>query len=252
MSPVVDEPSCRWARWQMFPLADEPAGRWARTPDRWHTGPLAHRTAGTPDRWRTGPLAHWTAGTLDRWHTGPLLHWTAGYTGPLATPDRWHTGPAGTLTCWHIDPLWKAKVQQAQTTRCHIMALLHLLSSLTALLPVIASFQPIALLPHPPLLILHPFIVWLRCSSYVALMWERKQTHFISQALSIPLFIHNDRKQQLAYRPLIHDRTLYLARCRYRCTMQPNREVQDFIDNHTHNECKNHNACNTLLGLMRT
>ena len=39
--------------------------------------------------------------------------------------------------------------------------------------------------------------------------WERIQTHFISRALSIPSFIHNDRKRQHAYIPPIHDRNLY-------------------------------------------
>ena len=38
--------------------------------------------------------------------------------------------------------------------------------------------------------------------------WERIQTHFISRALSIPSFIHNDRKRQHAYLPPIHDRNL--------------------------------------------
>ena len=43
--------------------------------------------------------------------------------------------------------------------------------------------------------------------------WERIQTHFISRALSIPSFIHNDRKRQHATLPPIHDRNLYLAEC---------------------------------------
>ena len=46
--------------------------------------------------------------------------------------------------------------------------------------------------------------------------WERIQTHFISRALSIPSFIHNDRKRQHAYLPPIHDRNLYLAKRWYR------------------------------------
>ena len=33
----------------------------------------------------------------------------------------------------------------------------------------------------------------------IQLTWERVQTHFISQALSIPFFIHNDRKLRHAY-----------------------------------------------------
>ena len=49
--------------------------------------------------------------------------------------------------------------------------------------------------------------------------WERIQTHFISRALSIPSFIHNDRKRQHAYLPPIHDRNLYLAKRWYRCAM---------------------------------
>ena len=61
--------------------------------------------------------------------------------------------------------------------------------------------------------------------------WERIQTHFISRALSIPSFIHNDRERQYAYLPPIHDRNLYLAKRWYRHAMQHNREVQDYIDN---------------------
>ena len=54
----------------------------------------------------------------------------------------------------------------------------------------------------------------------IQLIWERIQTQFISRALSIPFFIHNDRKRQHAYLPPIHDRNLYLAK---RCnTMQHN------------------------------
>ena len=64
--------------------------------------------------------------------------------------------------------------------------------------------------------------------------WERIQTHFISRALSIPSFIHNDRKRQRAYLLPIHDRNLYLAKRWYRRAMQQNRGVQDYIDNHTH------------------
>ena len=40
----------------------------------------------------------------------------------------------------------------------------------------------------------------------IQLSWERTQTHFISRALSIPSFIHNDRKRQHAYLPPIHDK----------------------------------------------
>ena len=50
----------------------------------------------------------------------------------------------------------------------------------------------------------------------IQLSWGRKQTHFISRALSIPSFIHNDRKRKHAYLPPIDDRNLYLAkRCVY-------------------------------------
>ena len=42
--------------------------------------------------------------------------------------------------------------------------------------------------------------------------WERIQTHFISRALSIPSFIHNDTKRQHTYLPPIHDRNLVQAR----------------------------------------
>ena len=52
------------------------------------------------------------------------------------------------------------------------------------------------------------------------LSWERIQTHFISRVRSIPSFIHNGRKRQYAYLPLIHDRNLYLAKRWHRCAMQ--------------------------------
>ena len=65
-------------------------------------------------------------------------------------------------------------------------------------------------------------------------MWERVQPHFISRALSIPSFIHNDRKRKHAYLPPIHDKNMYLAKRWYRRAMQHNRGVQDCIDSHTH------------------
>ena len=46
-------------------------------------------------------------------------------------------------------------------------------------------------------------------SPHVQRIWEGVQTHFITRALSIPCFIHNDRKRQHAYLPPIHDRNLY-------------------------------------------
>ena len=73
-------------------------------------------------------------------------------------------------------------------------------------------------------------------SPAIQLSWERIQTHFISRALSIPSFIHNDRKRQHAYLPPIHDRNLYLAKRWYMRAMQHNRGVQDYIDNHTHDK----------------
>ena len=59
-------------------------------------------------------------------------------------------------------------------------------------------------------------------SPHVQRIWEGVQTHFITQALSIPCFIHNDRKWQQAYLPPIHDRNLYLAKRWYRRTMLHN------------------------------
>ena len=88
----------------------------------------------------------------------------------------------------------------------------------------------------------------------IQLSWERIQTHFIYQGLSIPSFIHNDRKRQHAYLLPIHDRNLYLAKRWYRHAMQHNRRVQDYIDNHTHDTHDNHNICsshNTPLELIR-
>ena len=47
---------------------------------------------------------------------------------------------------------------------------------------------------------------------HVQRILEGVQTHFITRALPIPFFIHNDRKRQRAYLPPIHDRNLYLAK----------------------------------------
>ena len=85
----------------------------------------------------------------------------------------------------------------------------------------------------------------------IQLSWERIQTHFISQALSIPSFIHNDRKRQHAYLPPIHDRNLYLAKRWYRRAMQHNRGVQDYIDNHTRDKRHIRSSRNTPLELIR-
>ena len=85
----------------------------------------------------------------------------------------------------------------------------------------------------------------------IQLSWERIQTHFISWALSIPSFIHNDRKRHHAYLPPIHDRNLYLAKCWCRRAMQHNRGVQDYSDNHIHDNCNIHCSRNTPLELSR-
>ena len=93
-------------------------------------------------------------------------------------------------------------------------------------------------------------------SPHVQRIWEGVQTHFITRALSIPRFIHNDRKRQHAYLPPIHDRNLYLAKRWYRRVMLHNSGVQDYVDNHTHNE-RTHNerthtgSRNTPLELIR-
>ena len=88
-------------------------------------------------------------------------------------------------------------------------------------------------------------------SPTIQLSWERIQTHFISRALSIPSFIHNDRKRQHAYLPPIHDRNLYLAKRWYRRAMQHNRGVQDYIDNHTHDNRNIRSSHITPLELIR-
>ena len=85
----------------------------------------------------------------------------------------------------------------------------------------------------------------------VQLSWESIQTHFISRALSIPSFIHSDRKRQHAYLPPIHNRNLYLAKRWYRRAMQHNRGVQDYIDNHTHDNRNIRSSRNTPLELIR-
>ena len=74
------------------------------------------------------------------------------------------------------------------------------------------------------------------------LSWEKIQTHFFSRALSIPSFIHNDRKRQHAYLPPIHDRNLYLAKRWYRRVMQHNRGVQDYIDSRLYSFLELHNC----------
>ena len=84
-----------------------------------------------------------------------------------------------------------------------------------------------------------------------AIQLERIQTHFISRALPIPPFIHNDRKRQRAYLPPIHDRNLYLAKRWYRRVMQHNRGVQDHIDNHTRDKRNIRSSRNTPLELIR-
>ena len=88
-------------------------------------------------------------------------------------------------------------------------------------------------------------------SPAIQLCWERIQTHFISRALSIQSFIHNDRKRHHAYLPPIHDRNLYLAKRWYRRAMQHNRGVQDYTDNHTHDNRNIRGSRNTPLELIR-
>ena len=82
-------------------------------------------------------------------------------------------------------------------------------------------------------------------------IWEGVQTHFITRALSIPSFIHNDRTRQHAYLPPIHDRNMYLAKRWYRSAMLYNSGVQDYVDNHTHNKRKHTGSRNTPLELIR-
>ena len=72
-----------------------------------------------------------------------------------------------------------------------------------------------------------------------------------TRALSIPCFIHNDRKRQHAYLPPIHDRNLYLAKRWYRRAMLHNSGVQDYVDNHTHNKRTHTGSRNTPLELIR-
>ena len=53
------------------------------------------------------------------------------------------------------------------------------------------------------------------------------------------------------YLPPIHDRNLYLAKRWYRRAMQHNRGVQDYIDNHTNDNCNIRCSRNTPLELIR-
>ena len=122
----------------------------------------------------------------------------------------------------------------------------------------LSSLQPMATLPLPSSAqILHRSLfdygapATCVASPAIQLSWERIQTHFISRALSIPSFIHNDRKWQLAYLPPIHDRNLYLAKRWYRRAMQQDRGVQDYIDNHTHDNRNIRCSRNTSLELIR-
>ena len=88
-------------------------------------------------------------------------------------------------------------------------------------------------------------------SPHVQRIGEGVQTHFITRALSIPCFIHNDRKRQHAYLPPIHDRNLYLAKRWYRRAMLHNSGVQHYVDNHTHE--RNHTGSRNIpLELIRT
>ena len=87
-------------------------------------------------------------------------------------------------------------------------------------------------------------------SPHVKRIWEGVQTHFITRALSIPCFIHNDRKRQHAYLPPIHARNLYLAKRWYRRAMLHNSGVQDYVDNHTHNDRTRTGSRNTPLELI--
>ena len=89
------------------------------------------------------------------------------------------------------------------------------------------------------------------CLTAIQCSWERIQTHFISRAISIPSFIHDDGKRQHAYLPPIHDRNLYLAKRWYRRAMQHNRGVQDYIDNHTNYNRNIRCSRNTPLELIR-
>ena len=73
-------------------------------------------------------------------------------------------------------------------------------------------------------------------SPTVRKLWETVQTKFITRALNIPCYVHNDRKRQHANLTTIHDRNLYLATRWYKSAMQHNSGVQDFITNHAHTE----------------
>ena len=141
---------------------------------------------------------------------------------------------------------------------------LHILSPIS---PVIASWKWILSSPQPMALLLLPSSVSTNPTSvrclitvrqlhalplpHVQRIWEGVQTHFITRALSIPCFIHNDRKRQHAYLPPIHDRNLYLAKRWYRRAMLHNSGVQDYVDNHTHNERTHTGSRNTPLELIR-
>ena len=88
-------------------------------------------------------------------------------------------------------------------------------------------------------------------SPAIQLSWgeETNSFHFASTFYSI---LHPQRqKRKQAYLPPIHDRNLYLAKRWYRRATQHNRGVQDYIDNHTHDNRNIRISRNTPLELIR-
>ena len=104
------------------------------------------------------------------------------------------------------------------------------------------NLWPFYFYPHLSLQSLHPFAVWLWCASYMHCLspcttYMGGGTNTLHNASTFhSMLIHNDRKRQHAYLPPIHDRKLYLAKRWYRRAMLHSSGLQDYVDNHTHNQ----------------
>ena len=88
---------------------------------------------------------------------------------------------------------------------------------------------------------------------FMKLFWQQHQPLMKTGGTNVkyhPMIIRY-RCSKHAYPPPIHDRNLYLAKRWYRRAMQHNRGVQDYIDNHTHDNRNIRNSRNTPLELIR-
>ena len=63
--------------------------------------------------------------------------------------------------------------------------------------------------------------------------WERLQTRLITKTLDLPNTLNHDIQRRHADQPTIHDRLLYIAKCKYGKAYENNAAQCDFIHNHT-------------------